>query len=369
MSQSNVYMVDFRSADHSSSTIQKIRQLLEVDAFKSIFSPQDLTAIKIHFGEKGNDGFISPVYVRQTVDFLKAKGANPFITDTNTLYKGSRANSVDHLRTAIEHGFDYAVVNAPLVIADGLKSTEFNEVEIHQKQFKSVKIASAITDADSMLVLSHFKGHEMAGFGGAIKNLAMGCAPVSGKMEQHSARPFVRTDACIGCGRCVEMCEWNAYTLGDGVSSVQTDKCVGCGKCLGICPAHAILLNWETDISQFVERLTEYAYGAIADKQNKVLFMNFLMNITPACDCYGFSDAPIVPNIGILISTDPVAIDQASYDLVNSAVCLQKSALFEKTHQQADKFRTIYPYVDGTIQLQYGQTLKMGFRNYQLIPL
>jgi len=360
-------MIDFRAQNERESTIEKLKKLFSQKEFQKIYKKDDLTAIKLHFGEKGNDGFISPVYVRQGVDFIKKCGAKPFLTDTNTLYKGSRANAIDHTITAIEHGFDYAVVNAPIIIADGLNSQDYEEVPITQKHFDHVKIASAIIAANSMLVLSHFKCHEMAGFGGAIKNLAMGCAPVVGKMAQHSARPLVRTSKCQACGACVETCDWDAYTIEENLAKFDSVKCVGCGKCLNICPHRAIVLNWDTDISEFIERMTEYAYGAIKNKQNKCLYINFINRVTPGCDCYGFSDASIVPDIGILASTDPVAIDQAAMDLVNQAVRLSNSVLPETIKPGEDKFRAIYPYIDSTIQLQYGEKIGLGTRQYSLI--
>ncbi|MDD3041547.1 MAG: DUF362 domain-containing protein [Methanosarcinaceae archaeon] len=330
----------------------------------------DLTAIKLHFGEYGNDGYINPVFVRQVVEKIRAAGAKPFLTDTNTLYSGSRHNAVDHLTTAIEHGFDYSVVRAPLIISDGLKSQNIAEVEIGQKHFERVKIAGDLVAADSMIVMSHFKGHIMAGFGGAVKNLAMGCAPAAGKKDQHyPTSPHVLEENCISCGKCVEVCPVGAASLEGEISRIDPDICVSCGQCMEVCPAAAIDLDWVNDIPVFLECLAEYAYGAVKGREDRVGYINFLLNITPDCDCVPWSDAPIVPDIGILASKDPVALDQASYDLVNRQPGLKGSSLQCNHGPGEDKFRGVWKKIDGTRQLEYGEEIGLGSRDYELIEL
>lgn len=304
------------------------------------------------------------------MDKIRAAGAKPFVTDTNTLYSGSRHNAVDHLTTAIEHGFDYSVVRAPLIISDGLKSQSIAEVEIGLKHFASVKIGSDIVAADSMIVMSHFKGHIMAGFGGAIKNLAMGCAPAAGKKDQHFlTSPHVIEEKCISCGKCVEVCPVGAASLEEEASRIEPDICISCGQCMEACPVNAIDLDWEHDVPQFLECLTEYAYGAVKGKEDRVGYLNFLIKITPDCDCVPWSDAPIVPDIGILASKDPVALDQASYDLVNRQKGLASSSLHNNHEKGADKFRGLWPMVDGTHQLKYGEKIGLGIRDYELVEI
>lgn len=366
---SKVYFVNLRARTDKANKISKIRNLFEQAGFNELIQKDDLTAIKLHFGERGSDGFISPLFVRQVVDKIKEKGAKPFLTDTNTLYGGSRHNSVDHLLTALEHGFGFTVTGAPLIIADGLRSDNITEVEIDKKHFKKVKLAKDIVNADSVIVLSHFKGHEMGGFGGTIKNLAMGGAPAIGKKEQHAVKITVDQDKCIGCGECSEVCPEHAITMGDGKASVAHEKCIGCGECLTVCPVKANGINWKTDITDFLERMAEYAYGFTKCHEKRIGYINFLINITPDCDCASWSDAPIVPDIGFLASTDPVALDQASYDLVNKQIGFAESHLSCNHEAGADKFQGLRPYIDGTIQMRHGEEIGMGSRDYELIIL
>ena len=366
---SKVYFVNLRARTDKSNKISKIRNLFDRAGFNNLIQPDDLTAIKLHFGERGSDGYINPVFVRQVVDKIKENAAKPFLTDTNTLYSGSRHNSVDHLLTALEHGFGYTVTGAPIIIADGLRSENVAEVVIDKKHFTKVKLAKDLVSADSVIVLSHFKGHEMAGFGGAIKNLAMGGAPAVGKKEQHAPTIIVNQDKCIGCAKCKAVCPENAITMNDKKAKIALDKCIGCGECLTVCQVKATEMNWETDIAALLERMTEYGYGLSKTHKDRIGYMNFLLNITPDCDCASWSDAPIVPDIGFLASMDPVAIDQASYDLVNKQLGFAGSFLSCNHEAGADKFHGLRSYIDGTIQLRYGEEIGMGSRDYELIVL
>lgn len=366
---SKVYFANIRSRTDRSNKISKIRNLFDRADLGACIQKNDLTAVKLHFGERGSDGFINPVFVRQVVDRITAIGARAFLTDTNTLYSGSRHNAVDHLVTALEHGFDYTVTGAPLIIADGLRGENIAEVRIDRKHFSSVKLARDIVRADSMIVMSHFKAHEMAGFGGAIKNLAMGGAPSVGKKEQHDTRILIDHTRCTGCAKCRGVCPEHAITLHDRKAVIDAGKCIGCGECLSVCPAKAPGIDWETDLTAFIERMTEYGYGIVKAHENRIGYINVLLNITPDCDCASWSDAPIVPDIGFLASTDPVAIDQASYDLVNRQTGLPESLLSANHAAGADKFRGVRPYIDGTIQLRYGEEIGMGTRAYELITL
>ncbi len=376
-----VYFADFRARAAKESRSQKIVRLFEAAGFSGMIGQGDITAIKVHFGERGNDTFVNPVFVRTVVDSLKSVGARPFITDTNTLYNGSRHDAVSHLETALEHGFGFATVGAPLIIADGLRGGSFSSVDIAKKHYASVKIADAIVEAHSMMVLSHFKGHELAGFGGAIKNLAMGCSPSQGKCEQHASRFFVMPETCIACGLCMGNCPAKAISwapLEGGASPVNSkgkaasiDKtlCVGCGECLTVCKPKAVSIDWATEIVPFNERMAEYALGAVIGKKGKVGYINFLMNITPDCDCVPWSDAPLVPDIGILASTDPVALDAACYTLVNGQQGFAHSHLQTNHAPGQDKFKGTWSYTAGEVQLSYAEHIGLGSTCYQLISI
>ncbi len=365
----DVYFADTRARSSSESRIAKIRRLFDAAGFSDVVRPGDLTAVKLHVGERGCDTFVKPVFVRQIVDRLKEQGAKPFLTDTGTLYAGSRSNALDHIVTAIEHGFDYAVVGAPVIIADGLRGGHFTEVAVEKRHFSSVRIAGDIAAADSMIVLSHVKGHDLAGFGGAIKNLAMGCAPPLGKAEQHAGRPLLDEAACMGCGKCTAICPRAAMTMTNGRAQLDPEHCVGCGDCMRSCPAGAIEFDWTTEIRPFLERMVESAFGATAGKERRIGYVNFLMDITPDCDCVPWSDAAIVPDIGILASVDPVAIDHASYDLVNSQAGFRQSLLKHHHSPGGDKFRGTWDYTDGSYQIAYGEEIGLGQSGYRLIEI
>ncbi|WP_066499097.1 DUF362 domain-containing protein [Abyssisolibacter fermentans] len=366
---SKVYFADFRARTEKENKIQKIKRLFDALDLSNIISDGDLTAIKIHFGEQGGDSFINPIFVKPVSDKIKEAGGKPFVTDTNTLYSGSRHNAVDHLMTTIEHGFSYSVTGAPVIISDGLKSENFIDVEIEGKHFKSAKIAGDIVNADSMIVMSHFKGHGMAGFGGSIKNLAMGCACAEGKKDQHSLRPVVNTKKCAACGKCIEICPQNAVSMVDGKAHIDKELCVGCAECIAMCEFNSIKLDWSVELEEFTEKLTEYALGAIKGKENKVAYINFLINITPDCDCVPWSDTPIVPNIGMLVSFDPVAIDKASLDLVNEQKPIINSYLDDSEHEDCDHFKRMWKDTKGDIQISYGTEIGLGSSEYELVKI
>jgi uncharacterized Fe-S center protein len=366
---SDVFFVDFKAESHDDSIDIKLAKLFDAAKFNELFHEKDLTAVKLHFGERGNTSFIPPWNVRPLIEKLKSLKAKPFVTDTNTLYVGARKNAVNHLLTAARHGFTSEVVGAPIIIADGLKSNNYSEVPINKKHFKSTKIAQDIIDADSMLVLSHFKGHVMAGFGGAIKNLAMGCAPAAGKIEQHSARPQTNPDLCTGCGTCMSVCPASTIEIYDGKALVHSEACIGCGECIAHCPSKAMELNWEAEIPPFVERLVEYAYGAVVNKKDKVGYISFLVKINPDCDCMQYEDRPLVPDIGILASKDPVAIDKAGYDLVNQQQGYRDSALKGNWEPGQDKFKGSRDTTMGELQFRYGEEIGLGSSQYNLIKL
>ena len=366
---SDVYFINLR-ASMKENLFKKIGKLLEAAHLSDVVDKRDLVALKLHFGEKGNTAFIRPIFIREIVRKIKEAGGKPFVTDANTLYAGTRGNSVDHTVTAIQNGFSYSVVDAPIIIADGLMGRSQTGISIHQKHVDIAYIGSEIVNADTLISVAHFKGHELSGFGGSIKNVGMGCASRAGKLVQHSGiAPKVKTKKCIGCGECIDHCSQSAISLVEEKALIDPEKCIGCGECILICPQMAIQVQFGTSIPDFMEKMVEYTLGVLKNKQGKALFVNFITNVSPACDCYPVADAPIVRDIGILASTDPVAIDQASVDLVNKEPALPHTCMKEGLDAGSDKFGTLYPKIDWTIQLAYAEQLGLGSRDYTLVQL
>lgn len=369
MIASKVYFTDLRTSTKE-NLLAKLVRLMDMLDLKSIIHPRNLVAIKLHFGEKGNTAFIRPNFVRQIVDRIKELEASPFLTDTNTLYAGTRGDSVSHLNTATENGFAYSVVNAPAIIADGMRGASSTLVRINQENVKTAYIGKEIAEADALISVSHFKGHELSGFGGTIKNLGMGCASRKGKLVQHSGvSPKVKGKNCVACGDCVEHCARSAISIKNEKAMINPKKCVGCGECILICDNEAIAVRWNADIPLFQKKMVEYTLAVLKGKKSRAAFLNFLTQISPACDCYGHSDAPIVQDLGIMASKDPVAIDQASVDMVNRQVGLESSCLSSHKAAGEDKFRGLYPKIDWTIQLHYAEKLGLGNRNYELVSI
>jgi uncharacterized Fe-S center protein len=369
MAPSNVFFTDMR-ASVKENLLAKIVRLLNRAGIDKVVFPRDMVAIKLHFGEKGNTAFIRPIYIRRIVDVVRDLGGSPFLTDANTLYAGTRGNSVSHINTAIENGFAYSVVNAPIIIADGLRGASFSRVQIDQEIIKAAYLGKEIVESDVLLSVAHFKGHELSGFGGTIKNLGMGCASRKGKLEQHSdLTPKVRRKKCVGCGDCIEHCAQEAISLNEEKAFIDSRRCVGCGECILVCPNGAIDIQWDQDTAKFQKKMAEYSLAVLQGKREKALFINFLTNISPACDCYGHCDAPIVQDIGILASKDPVAIDQASADLVNRQMVSEGSCLSNCKNTSEDKFKALYPKINWTIQLEHAEKLNLGTRSYELIAI
>jgi uncharacterized Fe-S center protein len=365
--KANVYFADLR-ANSACTLSDKIRILLNRAGIDSVIQKNNLIAVKVHFGEKGNTAFIRPVFIRDILNTITTIGARPFLTDTNTLYRGERGEAVSHIAIALVHGFNFTALAAPVIIADGLRGTDETRVAIQAKHFHEALIGSAITSADALVCVSHFKGHELSGFGGALKNLGMGCASRAGKMKQHTdISPIIERKECTGCGRCMEQCPVQAIDSVRKKAVINAGVCIGCAKCITVCPQGAIKINWDENSHIFQEKMAEYALGAVQNKKNKLLFINFLTDISPQCDCYGHADQSIVPDIGILASADPVAIDQASADLVNSQQGTMHSALMKNHKPHQDKFRGLYPSVDWEVQLDYAAKLHIGTRRYKLI--
>jgi uncharacterized Fe-S center protein len=376
--KSNVFFADLK-AGSGKTLFDKLDTLLDRTDLKGKIREKDFVAIKLHFGERGNTAFVRPIFLRKIVDRVKQCQGKPFLTDTNTLYRGMRQEAISNLINAYQNGFTYSVVDAPILIADGLRGNSAIKVRIDKPIFKTVSIAHEIYMADVLISVAHFKGHELSGFGGTLKNLGMGCASREGKLNQHSnISPKVKGKNCKGCELCLTMCAYEAISMHPSkaeiegkhmVAFIDPEKCIGCGECIFSCPTGSIQVQWNETIPIFQKKMVEHAYGAVQKKKGRVLYLNFLTQISPACDCNSYSDTPIVNDIGILSSEDPVAIDQASVDLVNGEAGNRSSKLSKNWNPGEDKFRAIYPEVDWSIQLGYGEEIGLGTRDYELIKI
>ncbi|MDD5044665.1 MAG: DUF362 domain-containing protein [Candidatus Omnitrophica bacterium] len=352
---SKVYFIAAKDKNNIKDNSRKLLYLVEQSKLLDLIKKEDLVALKLHFGEDKNTGYVNPEYLGLLVGEVRKRGAKPFLTDTNTLYKGRRANAVDHLEIALEHGFVPDKARAPIFIADGFMGEDYEEVEISQKFFKTAFVAKGIRSADSMVVVSHFKGHIMTGFGGALKNLGMGCAARVGKLKQHAdVSPFVVIEKCIACEKCVVSCPVSAIKMAGGKASIDNKKCIGCANCIAVCPVAAIEVNYAHGADTIQQKMIEYASAALKGKEKRCVFINFAMKITKECDCLAKDDPLICEDIGIFTSSDPVSLDKACVDIINKV-------------NGKDIFRQAHPERDWSIQLAHAAKLGIGSLDYELI--
>jgi len=363
----DVWMWNLRAARRSPYEV-RMKRLLKAAGLGCQVRSGDLVAMKLHFGEQGTMAHVQPLELVPVIAFVRKCGGVPFLTDTNTLYVGQRGEAASHALQAARHGFDAILLGAPVIIADGLRSGNERVVPVAGKHFQEAYLAGDIVDADLLLTVSHFKGHELAGFGGALKNMAMGCATRRGKMQQHGGLgPELHPDHCVGCGQCVAVCAAGALGL-DATGKIALDarRCVGCAACFLECRHSALHVDWRTDVGAFLERMAEYAAAVLLSRSRPSFHLAFVRQITPGCDCMGYSDAPVCPDIGVLASWDPVALDQACLDLVNAAPPLYPSALPPGVLPGQDKFHALHPNVRGEGLLAYAESLGLGERHYRL---
>jgi uncharacterized Fe-S center protein len=369
---SKVFFTDLR-ANATLNLQKKLEILIKKAGIDTIDFNKKITAIKIHFGEPGNLAYIRPNFAATIVKHISGKGGKPFLTDSNTLYSGRRSNAVDHLRSAWENGFNPMVVDCPVIIADGLKGSDYTEVPVNLEHCKTAKIGKAVMDADVIISMNHFKGHELTGFGGVLKNLGMGCAAVGGKMELHStSAPEIVAENCTGCRICEKNCAQHAITVGaDKIAAINYETCVGCGQCVAVCQYDAAQAVWNSASELTNHKIAEYTYAIVKDKP--AFHISFIMNVSPDCDCWGFNDYPLVPDIGIAASFDPIALDQACVDMVIAAPSLPFSRI---NHDHAhghltgkDKFALTHPNVHWEAGLEYGEKIGLGSRKYELVKI
>ena len=374
MEKSKVYFTDFRTPYGGASLPQKLQKLMKKAGIENIDFAKQFVAIKMHFGELGNISYLRPNYAKAVVDLVKELGGRPFLTDCNTLYVGSRKNALDHLDTAYVNGFSPLQTGCHVLIGDGLKGTDEAYVPVqHGELVKEAKIGRAIMDADIVISLTHFKGHEMTGFGGALKNIGMGCGSRAGKMEQHrEGKPQVDQKLCVGCGSCQKICAHDAPIIKDKKATIDHDKCVGCGRCLAVCPKDAIDAEDNRSIEMLNYKMTEYAWAVCKDRP--CFHISLICDVSPNCDCHPENDIPIVPNVGMLASFDPVALDKACADLCNQMQPVEKSILGEnmkkhENHEGHDHFHMTHPDTEWRVAIAHGVKIGLGTDQYELIRI
>lgn len=352
-----VYFIALKDNEPDSSIAKKTKHLLNQGDFLSSLEAKQLVAVKQHFGEQGNKGYIKPVVTKGVVNLVKAKAAKPVVVETNTLYHGARANSYDHLMTAYEHGFSIENLGAPVVIMDGLNGQNQQVVPIDGTHFKQVYVAPDLLFFDALVVLSHVKGHMASGMGAAIKNLSMGFSSRAGKLAQHADYvPSIDHNACTSCGLCTTMCPGDALSMVEQNLELDRDKCIGCGECFTVCRSGALSFNWGAADNRFQEKMAEYALGTMVHHKEKAVFLNYFCHVSQHCDCWGGENPVLASNVGIFASTDPVAIDKASFDI-------GKECLGE------DVFKRFWPEIDPLTQVKHGEAIGLGTQSYDLIKI
>ncbi|MDL2236135.1 DUF362 domain-containing protein [Christensenellaceae bacterium OttesenSCG-928-L17] len=365
---SNVYFTNMR-AQLGDSLLEKLRRLVIAAGIKDIDFTHKYVAIKLHFGEPGNLAFLRPNYAKVIADLVKECGGRPFLTDCNTLYVGRRKNALDHIDSAYENGYTPFSTGCHIIIADGIKGLDEVAVPVPNGELcKEARIGRAVMDADIVISLSHFKGHEEAGFGGALKNVGMGCGSRTGKMDMHSnGKVKVSKSRCIACGACARVCAHDAPQVTDTTCVIDREKCVGCGRCLANCPVDAIYAAESSANTHLSKKIAEYSAAVLMGRPH--FHISLVIDVSPYCDCHGDNDAPIVPDIGMFASFDPVALDMACADAVNAQAPIENSLLGEAKHVHNDHFKNIFPVVDWRAGLSHAEKLGLGTQDYTIVTV
>ena len=371
MDRAKVYFTDFRTMPNGPTVLKKLETLIKEAGMGEIDFKNKFAALKIHFGEPGNLAYLRPNYAKVVADAVKEYGGRPFLTDCNTLYVGGRKNAVDHIESAYVNGYSPFTTGCPIIIADGLKGTDEAYVPVLNGELvKSAKIGRAVMDADIFISINHFKGHELTGFGGAIKNIGMGCGSRAGKMEMHSgSKPKISAKKCIGCGACSKNCASDAIYFEKKKAVIDINKCVGCGRCIGVCPVDAIRAIFDEASAVLNKKIAEYTYAVLNGRPG--FHINIITDVSPFCDCHAENDVPIIPNIGMLASFDPVAIDMASADLCNEAPAIKGSYLTDMgaDNEPGDHFCSMHPETDWMAAIEHSVKLGIGTDKYEFIRL
>lgn len=375
------------------SILAKFERLIEKAGIDQIDFKDKFVAVKVHFGEVGNMAFLRHQYAKVLCDHIKARGGKPFLTDCNTLYVGYRNNVLNHLDAAFINGYNPLSTGVHTIIADGLRGTDEREIPVVGGEYvKEAKIGAAVAEADIIVSLTHFKGHVNAGFGGALKNIGMGCGSKKGKMEMHSSgTPRIDGGKCIGCGMCVDHCANDGVHVVDGTAVIDEGHCVGCGYCIAYCPAGAIMTKWDEAKPVMNKKIAEYTKAVLDGKPS--FHVSLVLDVSPDCDCERHNDVPVIPNVGMFASFDPVALDQACVDAANKQPVVQGSkadpqvkeasasdhmdgarAIPEQAYSEHaagddghDVFRMVHPDTDWAAGLDHAVKLGIGTREYELV--
>lgn len=368
MAKSKVYFTDLR-AKLGESILIKLERLIRTAGIDQIDFEDKFVAIKLHFGELGNLAFLRPNYAKVVADVVKSLGGKPYLTDCNTLYVGARKNALEHLDTAAQNGFSPLSTGCQIIIGDGLKGTDDVEVPIEGAEYcPAPKIGRAVMDCDVFISLNHFKGHEATGFGGALKNIGMGCGSRRGKMEMHnSGKPVVNEELCIGCGMCSKFCAHDAIVIENRKATIDHNICVGCGRCLSVCPKDAVESSFDEANDILNMKIAEYTKAVIGDKPH--FHISIVRDVSPYCDCHSENDAAIVPNVGMFASFDPVALDMACADAVNSQPILANTLLSEADHNGHDHFGAVSPTTNWRVGPEHAEKIGLGSREYEIITV
>lgn len=371
METSKVYFTTFKTS-YTENIPQKLRRLITTAGIKDIDFTDKYAAIKIHFGELGNLAFLRPNYAKVVADVVKEQGGKVFLTDCNTLYVGSRKNALDHLDTAYENGYSPFSTGCHVLIADGLKGTDEVLVPIDGEYVKEAKIGRAIMDADIFISLTHFKGHEATGFGGALKNIGMGGGSRAGKMEMHcDGKPHVNEKKCVGCGMCIKVCAHEGITVTDKKAGIDHNKCVGCGRCIGMCPKDAVIQGSSCSNDVLNYKIAEYSKAICKDRP--CFHISIICDVSPNCDCHAENDIPIIPNVGMFASFDPVALDMACADACNRQPIINGSILSDnKKHDHDechDHFHVTHPDTNWRSCVEHAQKIGIGSMEYELVEI
>ena len=374
MNESKVFFTGMRTR-FDESLLDKMARLIKKAGIGDIDFKQKYAAIKIHFGEPGNLAFLRPNFAKVVVDTIKSLGGMPFLTDCNTLYVGRRNQGLSHLDAAAENGYTPVSTGCQNIIADGIRGADDVETPVRGGKYCTVAyIGRAIMDADIIISLNHFKGHEGAGFGGALKNIGMGSGSRAGKMVMHNdGKPTINKNACIGCKICARFCAHGAIVFDNGKASINESKCVGCGRCIGACSKDAVGTAWSSSNEILSYKIIEYTKAVLDGRPH--FHINVVNHVSPYCDCHPENDAAIIPDIGIFAGFDPVALDKACIDAVNAAPVIQTSILGECNRSRRDAngnedhFTNIHPTTDWRVQISYAEEIGVGSSKYELITV